>query len=222
VVLSTGDEVAPLGAPRRPGQVPDSNAVLVAARLAELGAEVVSVVHVGDEDPDVRDGFARALDVADLVVSSGGVSVGPRDPVKPALRALGVRELLWRMATQPGRPVWAGVRERSLVLALPGNPLSVLVGLELLVRPAIATLLGRPGPTPPFEPASLAHDVPRLAARTRVLPAHLAGGVARLAGALASHQSARSLAADALVVVPPGEDTAPAGARVAALRLSVP
>jgi molybdopterin molybdotransferase len=137
-------------------------------------------------------------------LTSGGVSVGPHDHVKPALGALGVEELFWRISAQPGKPVFAGIRGSQAVVGLPGNPLSVLVGLELLVRPALDVLAGRDAERP-VRRARLASAVKRNAIRTRFLPAQLAGDVARPLGAGLSHLLAASALADALIVVPPGE-----------------
>ncbi len=147
-VLVTGDELLGPGDPPRPGAIHESNSVLVAARCAALGADVAPAVRVADDLEATVASFGEALETVDVVIGSGGVSVGPADYVKPALRSLGVEELFWRVAIQPGRPLWAGVRGRTLVFGLPGNPLSVLAGLELIVRPSLGALLGR-APAPP-------------------------------------------------------------------------
>jgi molybdopterin molybdotransferase len=107
VVFTTGDELVPPGAQLRRGLIHDSNGVLIAGTLAGFGCDVRDGGRVPDTRGETERLFADALG-ADLVVSSGGVSVGPRDHVKPALRALGVTEILWRVAIQPGKPIWAG------------------------------------------------------------------------------------------------------------------
>jgi molybdopterin molybdotransferase len=213
VVLVTGDELVPPGAPLRRGQVHESNGLLVAGTVAALGAEVVRVEPVPDDAEATQATFARALADGDVVVSSGGVSVGPHDHVKPALRALGVVELFWRVAVQPGKPVWAGARDDGrLVLGLPGNPLSTLVGLHLLVRPLLAVLSGLEPDTP--VPGTLGAPVARRPARDRILPVCFRDGAVTQLGAGASHQLARAATADALVVVPRGTGELPAGATV--------
>jgi molybdopterin molybdotransferase len=209
VVLTTGDELVEPGAPLRRGQVHDSNSLLLLETLQSFGC----AVEHGGRVPDTRDEterlFAAALE-ADLVVSSGGVSVGPRDHVKPALATLGVSELFWRVAIQPGKPVWAGrAPDGAIVLGLPGNPLSALVGLHLLVGPLVRTLLGLDEPDATELP--LAEPVRRLGRRTRALPARLAGGrIHPLADA--SHQIARAAAADGLVLIEAGMGEHAAGA----------
>ena len=174
IVLTTGDELVAPGSPLRRGQVHDSNSLLLAGTLTSFGCEVEHGGRVPDTREETERLFAAALE-ADLVVSSGGVSVGPRDHVKPALAALGVEELFWRVAIQPGKPVWAGrAPSGAIVLGLPGNPLSALVGLHLLIRPLVDVLLGRP--RPPEVSLPLATPVRRLGRRTRALPARLEDG----------------------------------------------
>jgi molybdopterin molybdotransferase len=216
VVLTTGDELVSPGEPLRRGQVHDSNTTLVSATLAEFGCSVT----ISGRIPDTRQATERflrgALD-ADLVVTTGGVSVGPRDHVKPALAALGVDELFWRVAIQPGKPVWAGRhRDGALVIGLPGNPLSALAGLHLLVRPAVDAMLGRPAPEPWI--VELAEPVTRLAIRTRALPASIRDGRATPL-AEASHQIARAALADVLVLIGPGTGAVTVGERVAAIAI---
>ena len=202
-VLVTGDEIVAPGQPLRRGQIHDSNSLLIAARCASLGAEVVLRERVPDDAGATRHALARGFEAADIVLTSGGVSVGPHDHVKPSLAALGVEALFWRISAQPGKPVFAGIRGSKPVIGLPGNPLSVLVGLELLVRPALAVLAGR-SPDAEVRRARLSRPVRRNALRTRFLPVTLEGGEARPLGAGLSHLLAASALADALVVIPPG------------------
>ena len=219
-VLVTGDELLGPGDPPRPGAIHESNSVLVAARCAALGADVAPAVRVADDLEATVASFGEALERADVVIGSGGVSVGPADYVKPALRSLGVEELFWRVAIQPGRPLWAGVRGRTLVFGLPGNPLSVLAGLELIVRPALGALLGR-APAPARK-ARLAAAVSRRADRARVLPARLRGDAVEPLAAGLSHHLARAAGADALAVVPAGPGEAAAGDVVEVVSLAEP
>jgi len=138
------------------------------------------------------------------------VPVGPRDHVKPALAALGVEELFWRVAIQPGKPVWAGrAPGGGIVLGLPGNPLSALVGLHLMVAPLVRTLQGVPEPTPLELPLAVA--VRRLGKRIRALPARIAGGQIEPLAEV-SHQIARAAAAEGLVLLEAGTGEHPAGA----------
>jgi molybdopterin molybdotransferase len=206
-VVVTGDEIVPPGQPLRRGQIHDSNSLLIAARCASLGADVVLRERVPDDAAATRAALARGFEAADLVLTSGGVSVGPHDHVKPALAALGAEALFWRISAQPGKPVFAGIRAGRPVVGLPGNPLSVLVGLELLVRPALALLSGR-APDAEVRRVRLSRPVRRNAIRTRYLPVTLDGDEASPLGAGLSHLLAASALADALIVIPPGDGEA--------------
>jgi molybdopterin molybdotransferase len=209
IVLTTGDELVAPGAPLRRGQVHDSNSLLLLETLTALGCDVELGGRVPDTRAETERLFAGALE-ADLVVSSGGVSVGPRDHVKPSLAALGVEELFWRVAIQPGKPVWAGrAPGGGIVLGLPGNPLSALVGLHLMVAPLVRTLQGVPEPTPLELPLAVA--VRRLGKRIRALPARIAGGQIEPLAEV-SHQIARAAAAEGLVLLEAGTGEHPAGA----------
>jgi len=143
-VVTTGDELVPPGEPLGPGQVWDSNALLLAALAAEAGATVGSVGHAPDDPVATHDALADAF-AADLVLACGGISVGRHDQVKPALAALGVAEVFWGVAMRPGRMSWFGVRDETLVFGLPGKPASARAAFELLVRPALDALGGRRG-----------------------------------------------------------------------------
>lgn len=204
-VLTTGDELVPPGTPLRRGQIHESNSVLIAGTLREAGCDVVYDGVVPDEADATRDAFASAIADADLVVSSGGVSVGPRDHVKPALAALGVEQLFWRIATQPGQPAWGGrAPDGTLVCGLPGNPLSCLVGLYLLLIPVVRALQALPS-DPITRPAVLAERIERLPARLRALPMRLEGDRAVSLGANVSHQLGRAAQADVLALIPLGD-----------------
>lgn len=219
VVLTTGDELVVPGEPLRRGQIHESNSVLVAATLAAAGCEILRTGGVADTAEATQRAFADAIADADLVVSTGGVSVGPRDHVKPALRALGVEELFWRIATQPGQPVWCGTaRDGTLVTGLPGNPLSALVGLHLLLIPAVRALTDAP-PEPHTVRAELTAPIGRLPARLRAIPMRLVDGRLVQLGASLSHQLARAAQANALALIPTGQGDLPAGTVVDAVPL---
>ncbi len=219
VVLTTGDELLPPGQPLRRGQIHESNSVLVASTLAAAGCEIVRTGGVPDTAEATRRAFADAIADADVVVSTGGVSVGPRDHVKPALRVLGVEELFWRIATQPGQPVWCGMAPSgTLVAGLPGNPLSALVGLHLLLIPAVRALTGAT-PEPQTVRAELTAPIGQLPARLRVIPMRLADGRLEQLGASLSHQLARAAQANALALIPTGEGELSAGTVVDAIPL---
>jgi molybdopterin molybdotransferase len=216
-VLSTGTELRPPGEPLAPGQIYESNSLMLAAALAGAGAEVERLEPVEDDPSAHRAALERGL-TADVLVSSGGVSVGPHDLVRSVGAELGVDEVFWRVAVKPGKPVAFGVRGRTLVFGLPGNPVSALVGFELFVRPALRALMGDAEPGPRFELGVLAEPVRRIARRDQLVRARssLDGGekVLRPLRGQESHMIARAASADALVHVPLGEGDLPAGTRV--------
>jgi molybdopterin molybdotransferase len=160
---------------------------------------------------------------ADVLVTSGGVSVGPHDLVRRIEAELGVEEVFWRVAIKPGKPVSFGVRGGTLVFGLPGNPVSSLVGCELFAKPALRALQGLREPLPRFEPGRLASPLRRNDARDELVRARARldqdGIVLEPLSGQESHMIVHSAAADALVHVPLGAGELAAGATVRWLRL---
>jgi molybdopterin molybdotransferase len=222
VVLATGSELRPPGEPLGPGEIYESNTVALAAQLASAGAEVTVVPSVGDDEAATRDALERALD-GDVLVTSGGVSVGPHDLVRASLEALGAEEVFWRVAVKPGKPVAFAVRGATLVFGLPGNPVSSLVDFELFVRPAILALQGAAEPGPPYLPGRLATPLRRNEHRDELVRAraHVErdGVLLEPLAGQDSHMIVRSAAANALVLVPNGAGALPQGAPVRYLRI---
>jgi molybdopterin molybdotransferase len=213
IVLATGDELVPPGEPLAPGRLHDSNSLTLASLAAQSGARVVRTGRVGDSEESTRAALAAALDEADVIVVSGGVSVGPHDHVKPALQALGVDEAFWRVALRPGGPTWFGTRGATLVYGLPGNPVSAMVTFLLFARPALAALQGAPH-DPERTTARLAVAVPRDPGRDECVRVTLSGGLATPTGPQGSHQLSSMLGADGPAVVTAGEGELAAGSEV--------
>jgi len=209
-ILSTGDELQPPGAPLGPGQIHNANGVTLAALAAEAGADVLGHAVVSDTERAVRDAIATALDTADVLVLSGGVSVGPHDHVKPALDALGVRERFWRVALRPGKPTWFGTHHHQLVFGLPGNPVSAMVTFLLFARPALRALQGA-DPQTTRVTARAAQDLPRNPGRDEAVRVrlHREQGEGPLTatptGPQGSHQLSSMLGADGLALVTAGD-----------------
>lgn len=223
VVLSTGTELRPPGEPLGPGQIYESNGPMLAAAFEAAGALVELIGPVADDEEQHRRALAHGLE-ADVLVSSGGVSVGPHDLVRRILAELGVEEDFWGVSVRPGKPLAFGVRGETLVFGLPGNPVSALVSVELFVRPALRALQGSADPGPHYEVARLAAPLRRNAARDSLLRARTRrDGDEILLEPLSgqeSHMIARAAGADALVFVPAGEGELGAGDRVRYLRLT--
>ena len=222
-VLITGTELRPPGQPLAHGQVYEANGTILAAALASAGADVEVLPPVPDDEDAHRHALEQGL-AADVLVSSGGVSVGPHDLVREVGRSLGVEEVFWRVAVKPGKPIAFGVRGRTLVFGLPGNPVSSLVGFELFVRPAILALQGLRDPGPHFHMGRLAASLRRGEGRDELVRARSSvddtGVVLEPLRGQESHMIARAAAADAIVFVPRGEGELAAGEPVRFLRLS--
>jgi molybdopterin molybdotransferase len=216
-VLSTGDELREPGEPLGPGEIHNSNAPMLSALAERSGALTAPAGRLPDDQPATEAGLAEALETCDVVIVSGGVSVGPHDHVKPALANLGVEEVFWRVALQPGKPTWFGSRDGRLVFGLPGNPVSAAVTFALFVAPALAALQGATE-RHAEQTAELAHAVPGNPGREQALRVRLERRDGRLLaapnGPQGSHVITSLLGADALALIPAGAGEVPAGTEV--------
>jgi molybdopterin molybdotransferase len=222
-VLVTGSELRGPGEPLGAGEIYDSNGLILATQLASTGADVRQLEPVPDDPDAMRSALEEGLD-ADVLVTTGGVSVGEHDLVRELERRLGVEEVFWRVSVRPGKPLAFGVRGSTLVFGLPGNPVSTLVGFELFVRPALLALQGLADPRPPFRPGRLGSPARPNALRDSLLRARsrVEDGAVVL-DALSgqeSHMIAQAATADALVFVPQGNAELPSGSPVRYLPLS--
>jgi molybdopterin molybdotransferase len=224
-VLCTGDELRAPGEPLRRGQIHNSNAPMLQAAASRCGAILAAPPRrLPDDRAETVSGLAGALASADVVVVSGGVSVGPHDHVKPALRALGVSENFWGVSLQPGKPTWFGTRDRRLVFGLPGNPVSAAVTFSLFVAPALAALQGRPSRMDDDRQAILATAVQRHRDREQAIRVVLeyrdCTAFAHPNGPQGSHMVSSLIGADALALVPAGNGRLEAGTRVSLAELT--
>ena len=221
-ILSTGDELMPPGAVLAPGQIHDANTAALAAAVAGAGGDPVLLPHLPDDAAGIEAVLRTGVSEADLLVASGGVSVGRHDHVRTAIEAVG-RLDLWRIAVQPGKPLAFGAIDDVPVLGLPGNPVSALVTFELFARPLLRAMLGLSGSgrlrVRAHAAATISKDPGREAyLRVRIRPdgdGYLADG----AGGQASSQLRSMAAANGLLVVPAGEPSARAGAAYDAIVL---
>jgi molybdopterin molybdotransferase len=139
--FSTGDELVPVGEPLEPGKIYDSNRYSLHGMLSRLSVDIIDLGVVRDDLDSMREVLTRASTQADLIISTGGVSVGEADFIKPALEELGTTEF-WKIAIKPGRPLTFGQIGASIFMGLPGNPVAVMVTFSQFVLPAIEVLSG--------------------------------------------------------------------------------
>jgi molybdopterin molybdotransferase len=217
-VLCTGDELRPPGAVLGPGEIHNSNGPMLSALAARAGALCDEAQLLPDDRAATRTGLERALERSDVVLITGGVSVGPHDHVKPALASLEVPEIFWGVALQPGKPTWFGARGEKLVFGLPGNPVSAVVTFSLFALPALVAMQ-RERHAPGLElEATLGAPVRRNPNREQAVRVRLerdrGGPVAIPNGPQASHILSSLLDADALAMIPAGEGPLEAGSPV--------
>ena len=217
-VLTTGDEIVAGGAPLGFGEVHNSGSVVIPALVERAGGETISLAHAPDDPAAVSAALREALEVGDVVVVCGGMSVGEHDHVKRALDGLGVERQFAGVALKPGRPTLFGTRGATLVFGLPGNPVSTLVTFLLFARPALLVAAGEQ-PQARRAVAKLAEDVEEEPGRVQAVRCRLQlggdGWWATTTGPQASHVLTSMLAAEAFAMIPAGEGTLSAGTEVA-------
>ena len=207
-ILATGTELREPGTSLGAGQIYESNRTLLAAALSLTGAFVERLPVVSDDEGAHREAIRKGL-TADVLVTSGGVSVGPHDLVRKVGAELGVEEVFWGVAMKPGKPLSFGVRGSTLVFGLPGNPVSALVGAVVFVTPALRALQGALSPEPAYELGVAAVPLRRGAERDEFVRARRVraadGVVLEPVAGQESHMIVRAAAADALIHVPRGD-----------------
>lgn len=200
-ILVTGDELARPGAPLRGSQIYESNSFGLESAANAFGASVQAVLRAPDDERAICKALERLLDDCDVVVTSGGVSVGDYDLVRTALSSLGVEEGFWRVAIKPGKPIYFGRRGGTAVFGLPGNPVSAMVTFHLFVRPYLLALGGDLTPDPHFQ-LPLTESLTKKPGRTEFVPCKVtASGVDPEVGR-ASHKASLLATADGLAVLP--------------------
>jgi len=221
-VIATGDELVEIGQPLAPGQIVNSNAYTLAAAIEELGAEATVVGIVPDQPDRMREAFARGLR-ADVLLSTGGVSVGNFDFVRATLAELGYEESFWKVAQKPGKPLSFGWRGETAVFGLPGNPVSALVCFYLYVVPALRSMMGIREVHLTTVRATLASEIRLAGTLTEFVRCVLDGPLDSLRARSTGSQSSgvlRSLSlGDGLIIGPKGQSGLVAGAAVSVVLL---
>jgi molybdopterin molybdotransferase len=164
-ILATGSELVAAGQPLQPGQIRNSNSFTAFGQSIAAGADPILLGIARDDLDETRRLLAAALE-NDVVITSGGVSVGDFDFVKQVQDELGVQRRFWGVATKPGKPLAFGTRGDTLVFGVPGNPVAAMVSFEMYVRPALLALQGRPDVYRPWFYATAAEPVGRTKSRT--------------------------------------------------------
>ena len=223
-LLVTGSELLALGAPPEPGKIHESNGLMVRLLAERAGALVHEHGVVADDFESTRAAIEAGL-AGDVLVVSGGVSVGPYDHVRPAFEACGVEELFWRVRVKPGKPLWFGRRAATLVFGLPGNPLSSIVGFLTLIEPALRRLHGERDPAMRTVRARLTAAAGPSDGRTTFLTSRLAPGADGVLEATptanqGSHLTGALGQSDGFAIAPHGSGPLPAGALVDAVRFA--
>jgi molybdopterin molybdotransferase len=213
-ILATGSELVPPGVPPGPGQIRNSNSFTAYGQVVAAGAEPVLLGIARDDLGETRRLIAQALE-HDVVITSGGVSVGEFDFVKQVQDELGVERRFWGVATKPGKPLAFGVRRGTLVFGVPGNPVAAMVSFELYIRPALLALQGRPDMFRPYVYAAAEEAVKRTKARTEARRCRLLhrgrGWGFTTTGPQGSGILSSMAQAEGLALVPPGHPGGEAG-----------
>lgn len=219
-LISTGNELVPPGAHAAGVKLPASNGPMLAAMLAALPCDTIDLGIVPDDLGALTAALAHAAGEADIVVTTGGASVGDHDLVRPALEAAGAAIDFWKVALKPGKPLMAGRFGGAIALGLPGNPVSAFVTAQLFLLPLVRRLMGDADPLPRHEAAILAAPLPPTGKRAEYLRARGTGRGIEALGGQDSAALAALAAADALIVRPPDSPEAAAGAIVDILRIA--
>jgi molybdopterin molybdotransferase len=216
-ILVTGSELVTPGQTLKPGQIYESNSLMLRELLLAEGVEVEVTPAVPDREEILAAALDRAWSRVDLLVTSGGASVGEPDLVRAIARRLGGTIFDGEVALKPGKPFFWGVRGGRILTGLPGNPVSAFVTAVLLVLPAVRRLAGQATVMPPWTPAVLAEPLVNGDRRRHFMRVRTEAGRVSLAGVQASHRLGSLALADGLVDVPP-QQTLPVGSPVSVIR----
>ena len=213
LVVSTGTELVGPGVPLQPGQIYESNGVMLAAAVRDTGADVAASPMTGDDVDAFRETLRGHAADADLILTTGGVSAGAYEVVKDALGGSGDVEFV-KVAMQPGMPQGAGTLDGVPVVTLPGNPVSALVSFEVFVRPALRAAMGRPDAERPHREAVLTEDLTSPRGKRQFRRGVLDGDAVTSYGPPASHHLRWLASANCLLELGEDVDSVNAGSRV--------
>jgi molybdopterin molybdotransferase len=224
VVLSTGTELVEPGTrDLEPGEIFDSNSYAIVAAAREAGAEARRLYAASDDADTLRSAIEEALTTADVVVTSGGVSVGEKDLVKSTMLDLGVEQVFWGVKFKPGKPLFYGTRGETRLFGLPGNPVSATVCFDLFVRPALMRMTARKDKNRPRITVHFEREIINKFGRLHAMRVSLRrtdkGWLAESVGAQGSGLVSSLTKADALALIGPASDGIPPGEPIEAIVL---
>lgn len=220
LVLSTGDELSMPGDELRPGKIYDSNLFTIEALLTSWGVEVTEAVQVPDEPEKAAEVISKYADSVDMIVSTGGVSVGKKDIMHDVYALLGVSRTFWKIGIKPGAAMMSGNYKGKIVLSLSGNPYAAFVDLHLAVRPVVMTMNGNDHFGMVRSRATLMSDYDRPSPIRRFVRAFVQDGKAYIEGHLGGNGDiASGRGINALIEIPAGSDALKAGEEVRILFL---
>lgn len=219
-VLATGDELLEIGSPPAPGKIINSNSYSIAAQVMETGGDPVMLGIAADEVERTRDRVREGI-LGDLLITTGGVSVGDRDCVKEAIVSLGGEIRFWKVHMKPGKPVAFAVLEGKPVFALPGNPAAAMISFEVFVRPALLKMTGHTRIFRPTVTAALAEPVANRGDRPHLIrvrvEARQDGYVATVTGDQGSARLSSLTEGNGFMKIAPGTTLAPGESVVVSL-----
>ncbi|MFK7992033.1 MAG: gephyrin-like molybdotransferase Glp [Sandaracinaceae bacterium] len=222
VLLSTGDELREMGSPPRRGSLIDSNTYALAAAVEDAGAEAICMPLGADDRESLTAAVRDGLSSGDVLITTGGVSVGEYDLVHTAFEAAGVEPRFWKIRVKPGKPVRFGVAGAVPVVGLPGNPVSALVTFEVFVRPQLRRMLADPSPFRATRDVSLGWAARAPATRTELIRVRFEGDTARRTSAQGSNMLTSMVGVHGLAVLPAGAGMLDEGQTVRAIDLRGP
>jgi molybdopterin molybdotransferase len=219
-ILSTGSELVPAGEDAGEDFLPESNSLMIAAMLADTRCEIANPGIIPDDLDMLAAALGEAARHADVIITLGGASVGDHDLVRPALEVCGAALDFWKVAMRPGKPVLAGMLGETLILGLPGNPVSAYVTAELFLKPLVAALGGAAQPMPRRESAILDGTLAASGPRIDHIRAVRTGGAVKPVGINDSAALRALAAADTLIVRPAHAPLAKVGDRVEVINIA--
>jgi molybdopterin molybdotransferase len=220
-ILITGDELQLPGQKLGPGQIYNSNLPVLVELSRQAGTEILTQRWLPDDQKTLRKSLQKALETCDVIVTSGGISMGRFDFLREILTSLGVQEHIWKVAQKPGKPLYFGTRGNVLVFGLPGNPVSAFIGFMIWVWPVLEKMQGKE--PDPFIEVILTAPFPRDKSKHRFLFGKVHAEYGRLVGQptekVGSHMLTSSLKANAILMAEPGKESLSSGKTIEAFLL---